>query len=502
MSFVLAGPNQEGRNRAIPVRLGPGIRSGKFLTRLSRGWCALSGRRCSSLAADRLDIRLDEIRFTREAGRRDRGSGRELFFGSSYFDRVPGAVACQGTVRSIRDTGHMRMETSNPVYLDYQASTPCDFRVIEEIGAKAGNPSSGQHAFGRERAGALDVARLQVAELVGGSGGDVVFTSGATEANNLAILGFPQLGRGASNRILVGRTEHPSVLAAAEISVSLGWEPVLIDSTSDGLLDLDHLEGELKKGAGLVSAIAANNEVGALNPVARIGAMAHEAGAVFHTDATQALSDVRIDLASDVIDLVSISGHKICGPQGIGALLVRNGLRDRMMPQLVGGGQEGGLRSGTQNVAGAVGLGLACELLLHEGPKERLRVAGLRDRLATKIRERIPDARFNGPSFGSRLAGNLNVTFFDADADAVMANAPGVAMATGSACSSSAPGPSHVLKAMGMSSDEAECSIRLSLGRFTTADEIDRASRDIADAVAHVRSFNSEAAPRLDALSQ
>lgn len=373
-----------------------------------------------------------------------------------------------------------------PIYLDYQASTPCDPRVIEEVTRalenSLGNPSSSQHEWGLRQRNALDEARARVADLVGVGASEVVFVSGATEANNLAIRGFCG-GTSAETvrRFLVPTTEHPSVIEAARVVSKQGWEVVWIGASSDGTIDLEHLESEARRGAGLISVMAANNELGGLNPIQEVASIAKSHGAVLHTDATQAISHPLSHV--DQADLISLSAHKIYGPQGVGALIVRNGLKRLLDPLIVGGGQEAGLRSGTENVPGAIGLGAASEIMGAVREEEAARTAVLRDQFAVKLVERVPETRINGPELDNRLAGNLHITLPTVDADVVIANTPGVAMATGSACASSAPAPSHVLKAIGMPDDEAERSLRLSIGRFTTKSELEAAVSQIGDSL-------------------
>lgn len=375
------------------------------------------------------------------------------------------------------------------IYLDYQASTPLDPRIeMGPLFSDFGNPSSGQHAFGQARTQGLESARRSVAEMLGASKSDVIFTSGATEANNLAILGF-RPARGLRSRLLASRVEHPSVLRAIELAESRGWEVGWLEVDSDGCVLLDSLDLELERGASLVSVMAGNNELGSLNDIAGISQLVRESGALLHVDATQFIG-VELGPLYEV-DMVSISSHKVYGPPGIGALIASPQARNQLSPLVVGGGQERGLRSGTENVPAAIGFGQACQLVANQLDHEVVRNRDLRDRLAGNLTLQLPDLRINGPRLEERLSSNLHVTVLGADAEAVMANAPGVAMATGSACSSAAPAPSHVLRAIGMPDDEAESSLRLSVGRFTTEAHIDLASERIVQAVGKVRKLTS-----------
>ena len=379
------------------------------------------------------------------------------------------------------------------IYLDYQASCPVDPRVADEMEpffrTRFGNYSSSQHAFGATQREAVELARSRVASVIDAENREVIFTSGATESNNLAIQGFARSGGGSVARAVTTSIEHPAVLKVFEALSSQGWEVAILSVDSEGRLDLDELQSALERGADLVSVAAVNNEIGVINPIAEIAKMSHHYGAKFHTDAAQAVGLIPINVVEQEIDLLSLSGHKLYGPQGVGALYVSSEFESQMEPISFGGGQERGLRSGSLNTPGAVGLGMACELLENDGFAAVDRIQSLRNLLAEKLSESIPSVRINGPGWGERHAGNLHLTFFGAESDAVMANCPGVAMAAGSACSSAAIAPSHVLTGIGMSAEEAECSLRLSLGRFTTEAEIDSAVNQIAAAVGRVRAL-------------
>lgn len=354
--------------------------------------------------------------------------------------------------------------------------------------------------MGKRMAGALSSARAQVASLIGAQEREIVFTSGATESVNLALRGaaawMARDGADGIPQLVTCATEHPAVLRTAGFLEDSGWRVTTLGVDEQGDLVLDELARALGSGPSLVSLMLANNEIGNIFPMREIARMCHEADALLHTDAAQAVGHLSIDVRELDVDLLSLSSHKLYGPQGVGALFVNQGMLDRIVPQITGGGQERGIRSGTPNTAGCVGLGVACELAKSELVDEAGRVAGLRDLLAKELEMSAGLIRINGPSFDRRLPGNLHVTFLGVDAEAVMANCPSVAMSTGSACSSSSPAPSHVLSAIGMNPNEADSSIRLSLGRFSTADDVRLAAREIGRAVAYVRGTNYGLEPR------
>jgi cysteine desulfurase len=383
--------------------------------------------------------------------------------------------------------------------MDYQASSPMDPAVVRAVTGAVGmfgNPSSGHHAFGQDAKAAMSSARAQIASLIGAESQEIVFTSGATEANNLALRGLRRRTSAERPLLLVSAVEHPSVARTVELLARHGWRVAEIPVDSGGRLIWDHLEALLEMGPMLVSVMAANNEIGTVYPLREIGELVGNVGALFHVDATQGVGSLPIDVDDCCIDLLSLSGHKLCGPMGSGALYVRSGAQGALEPLQVGGDQERGLRSGTENVPGIVGLGKACELVADNLESESARVRALRARLYQGLSDLVPDTRLNGPKFESRLAGNLHLTFFGADAEAVMANCPGIAMSSGSACSSNTLKQSRVLKAIGMPQEEAECSVRLSIGRFTTDDEVDQAAHEIAEAVNRVRLLTSSAVDR------
>ena len=383
------------------------------------------------------------------------------------------------------------------IYLDYNGSAPIDPRVVESmmaaIGGGTGNASS-THRFGRRQAAAVDEAREHVAAMVGGHPAGVVFTAGATEANNLALQGTVDGASANRPRILISAVEHLSVSRTASWLARKGWAKVdVVPVTAGGFVDLDALESLLETDVALVSVMAANSETGVLNPVTAVAERAHAVGAMFHCDATQSVGRMPFDLEDIGADLVSVSGHKVCGPTGVGALIgTRRGLR-RLLPVSQGGGHERGLRSGSLNVAGIVGFGAAARIATDERESESSEVITLRNRLTGALKTRLTGVQDVGDVV-QRLPNTANVRFEGADAEAVVANMDPVAVSTGSACSSGSIEPSEVLLAMGVSRDAAFESVRFSLGRFTTSADIDFAADKTVAAVKYVRAMTRETA--------
>ena len=381
------------------------------------------------------------------------------------------------------------------IYLDYNGSAPLDPRVAEimvpALTKGAGNASS-THRFGRRQAAVVDEAREHVAAMVGGLPSNVVFTAGATEANNLALRGAVEGASADRPRILISAVEHASVHRTARWLDEQGLAKLdFVPVTGGGFVDLQALEAHVDTGVLLVSVMAANSETGVLNPVAEIAERVHTAGTLFHCDATQAVGRLPFDLEHAGVDLVSVSSHKICGPTGVGALVgTRHGLR-RLRPLIHGGGHERGLRSGSLNVAGIVGFGAAARIATEERTFEAIRVAELRDRLTAGLKSRLSGAHDVG-DVTRRLPNTANVRFENADAEAVLANMDPVAASTGSACSSGSIEPSEVLLAMGIPREAAFESIRFSMGRFTTREEVDHAVESAAAAVEYVRTMTGE----------
>jgi cysteine desulfurase len=378
------------------------------------------------------------------------------------------------------------------VYLDYNASAPLDPRVAEVmmpmLTGSVGNASS-VHRYGRRQAAAVDEAREHVAELVGGRASGVVFTSGATEANNLALRGAVEAASAGRRRILVSAVEHASVARTARWLADRGLAKLdVIKVTGGGFVEPAAVDELIEDDVVLVSVMAANSETGVLNPVGEIAERVRDAGALLHCDATQLAGRLSFDMEALSADLVSVSGHKICGPGGTGALIGTRHALGRLSPLIHGGGHERGLRSGSLNVAGIVGLGAAARIAAVERVDESARVEILRDRLVAELEAQLTGVHQNGDT-SRRLPNTASVHFDGTDAEAVMANMDPVAVSTGSACSAGSIEPSEVLTAMGLSRDAAFESARFSLGRFTTDADIDLAAESATAAVRRVRSM-------------
>jgi cysteine desulfurase len=380
---------------------------------------------------------------------------------------------------------------SRPVYLDFHATTPVDARVLEAMlpyfSERFGNPASRQHAYGWEAQKAVDTARSQVAALIGASPLEIVFTSGASESNNLAIKGAVHARRSRGDHIITAATEHKSVLDSCACLEREGCRVTRLGVDSQGFINLDELRAAVTSRTILVSVMAANNEIGVLQPLAEIAAIAHQQGALFHTDAAQAAGKIPIDVARSEIDLLSLTAHKYYGPKGAGALYVRRTKpKIELTCQIDGGGHENGMRSGTLNVPGLVGLGRAAEICREEMPAESARLSALRDRLFAGLRE-LDGVRLNGPASDRRLPHNLHVSFDDVEGEALLMALGDLAVSTGSACSSGSQAPSHVLKAIGAVRERAGASIRFGLGRPTTDQDIDFAIERVTTVVRALR---------------
>ena len=338
-----------------------------------------------------------------------------------------------------------------------------------------GNPASGNHVYGWRAEAAVEEARERIAAVFGAESREVFFTSGATESNNLAILGVAEARGSVGRHIVTVETEHPAVLDPCQYLEAQGWAVTRLPVAKDGRLDPDRLRASLRDETALVSVMFANNEIGVVQPIETLASICRDHQVPFHTDAAQAAGRVEIDLAGELIDLLSISGHKIYGPKGIGALFVRRRRpRVSLAPRQFGGGHEGGLRPGTLPVPLIVGLARALEICAEERIQENARLLALKQRLYERIREAIPAIRLNGHA-DQRLAGNLNLTFEGIDGARLLLALKGLAVSSGSACASAKPEPSHVLRAIGLSEKQARSSLRFGLGRWTTSDEIDRA---------------------------
>ena len=378
-----------------------------------------------------------------------------------------------------------------PIYLDYNSTTPVDLRVLEAMlpyfTQKFGNAASRSHAFGWEGEEAVDIAREQVARLLGAETKEIVFTSGATEGDNLALKGVFEAYASKGNHFITVVTEHKAVLDAAHHIERLGGEVTFLPVNAEGLIDLRQLEAAIRPTTVLIAVMYANNEIGVIQPIPAISSIARRHGIPFFTDATQAVGKIPIDVNADGIDLLTLSAHKMYGPKGIGAVYVRRrDPRVRLTAQMDGGGHERGVRSGTLNVPAIVGLGMACEICEREMIAETARVAKLRDRLETGLLA-IDGARVNG-SREFRLPHTTNLSFPGVDGEALLAGlGKDVALSSGSACTSASMEPSYVLKALGVEDQLAHSSLRLGLGRFTTEEEVDYAIGRIRETVTRLR---------------
>jgi len=379
---------------------------------------------------------------------------------------------------------------ARPIYLDYQATTPVDPRVLEAMlpwfTEKFGNPGSVTHAYGREAEAAVESARGQVAALIGAEPREIVFTSGATESNNLALKGAARFHREDRDRVVTLATEHKCVLESAHALEREGFRVTILPVPLDGLVDLAALEAALDERTAIVSVMAAHNEIGVLQPLAGIGALCRARGILFHTDAAQAFGKIPLDVDVMSIDLLSVSGHKVYGPKGVGALYVRRRPRARLTPLVDGGGQERGLRSGSLPTPLIVGLGEAAEIAAREMTEEATRLRTLRERFLAGIRVAVPSVRLNGDPV-RRLPANLNLTFPGVGALELIEACPGLALSTGSACTAAEVEPSYVLRAIGVSDELARSTLRIGLGRFTSERDVDFAVDALGEAVGRLQ---------------
>ena len=380
-----------------------------------------------------------------------------------------------------------------PVYLDNQATTPTDPRVVDAMlpyfTEKFGNPHSRSHAYGWEAEEAMETARKQVADIIGANPKEIIFTSGATESNNLAIKGVAGFYKDKKNHIVTVRTEHKCVLDTCRHLEQDGFEVTYLPVSKTGLIDLDELRGAITERTLLVSIMAASNEIGIIQPMVEIGRICRENGVFFHTDCAQAVGKIPLDVNEMNIDLMSISGHKIYGPMGIGALYVRRRPRVRLHAQINGGGQERGMRSGTLPTPLCVGLGEACRIAKEEMATESERVRMLRDKLYRGLTSRFADLHVNG-DLDRGLPGNLNLSFAYVEGESLMMAIKDVAVSSGSACTSASLEPSYVLRALGVDEEMAHTSIRFGIGRFTTEAEIDFAIATIGEHVDKLRAMS------------
>jgi cysteine desulfurase len=385
-----------------------------------------------------------------------------------------------------------------PLYMDNHATTPLDPRVLEAMmpyfTGKFGNAASRNHQFGWEAESAVEIARGQIAKLIGATAKEIIFTSGATESNNLAIKGIAEMYRERGNHIITQVTEHKAVLDTCKKLEKMGYIVTYLPVSADGLIDLEDLrraivtEGPNK--TILVSIMYANNEIGVIQPIREIGKICHEKGVLFHTDAVQAVGKIPVDVIADNIDVLSLSGHKIYGPKGVGALYVRRrNPRVQITEQINGGGHERGMRSGTLNVPGIVGLGAACEICQNEMVGEAERERELRDYLREKLEKALDYTQVNG-NMEHHLPGNLNMSFVYVEGESLLMGINDIAVSSGSACTSATLEPSYVLKALGLGDEIAHSSIRFGLGRFNTKAEVDYVADKIIDVVLKLRELS------------
>jgi len=381
-----------------------------------------------------------------------------------------------------------------PIYMDNHATTPMDPRVLEEMlpffMEKFGNAASRNHSFGWAAEEGVETSRERIAKLVGATTKEIVFTSGATESDNLAIKGVAEMYREKGNHIITAVTEHKAVLDTCKRLEKYGYRVTYLPVQKDGLIDLDDLKRSMDDKTILVTIMFANNEIGVLQPVAEIGKLCRERGVIFHTDATQAVGKVPVDVNKQNIDLASISGHKMYGPKGVGALYVRRkNPRVQLAPIIDGGGHERGMRSGTLNVPGIVGLGKACAIAQEEMPQESCRLAGLRNRLRDRITGKLDEVYING-SMEHRLPGSLNISFAYVEGESLLMGINDIAVSSGSACTSATLEPSYVLKALGTGDDLAHSSIRFGIGRFNTEAEVDYVADRVIETVERLRELS------------
>ncbi|WP_442307486.1 IscS subfamily cysteine desulfurase [Terriglobus sp. YAF25] len=381
-----------------------------------------------------------------------------------------------------------------PIYMDNHATTPLDPRVLEAMmpyfTTVFGNAASRNHSFGWEAEQAVENAREQVAKLIGATAKEIIFTSGATESNNLAIKGIAEMYRERGNHIITQVTEHKATLDTCKKLEKQGYRVTYLPVKADGLIDIEDLKRAIDDKTILVSIMYANNEIGVVQPVAEIGQLCHEKGVLFHSDGVQAVGKIPVNVIKDNIDVLSLSGHKIYGPKGVGALYVRRrNPRVQISEQINGGGHERGMRSGTLNVPGIVGLGKACELAGQEMEEESKRLSSLRDHLRQKFESVLDYIHVNG-NMEHHLPGNLNMSFVYVEGESLLMGINDIAVSSGSACTSATLEPSYVLKALGLGDDVAHSSIRFGLGRFNTIEEVDYVADKLIDVVQKLRELS------------
>ncbi len=388
----------------------------------------------------------------------------------------------------------MRAVVKTPIYMDYQATTPMDPRVLEVMSPyfteKFGNAASRNHGFGWEAEKAVTESRKRIASSIGAKESEIIFTSGATESNNLALQGIARMYQKKGKHIVTVKTEHKCILDTCEALENQGLEITYLPVNSDGLIDLSQLVGEIREDTLLVSVMMVNNEIGVIQPIQEIGKVCREKGVFFHTDATQAVGKIPVDVEALNVDMLSMSAHKLYGPKGVGALYVRKRKpRVRLSPIIHGGGHERGMRSGTLNVPGIVGFAKAVELALEEMQGESLRLAGLRDKLEKELFSKLDHIYLNGHK-EKRIPGNSNISFNYVEGEGLMMSIPDIAVSSGSACTSASLEPSYVLRAMGRSDELAHSSLRFGLGRFTTEEEVDYVIKRVVSGVQKLRDLS------------
>ncbi len=381
-----------------------------------------------------------------------------------------------------------------PIYMDNHATTPLDPRVLETmmpyLTGIFGNAASRNHSFGWEAEQAVEKAREQIAKLIGATAKEIIFTSGATESNNLAIKGIAEMYRERGNHIITEVTEHKAVLDTCKKLEKQGFRITYLPVKGDGLVDLEELERAMDDKTILVSIMYANNEIGVIQPIREIGALCKSKGVLFHTDAVQAIGKIPVNVITDNIDVLSFSGHKVYGPKGVGALYVRRrNPRVQISEQQNGGGHERGMRSGTLNVPGIVGLGRACEIAGEEMETEAARQRELRDYLRNKLETALDYTQVNG-NMDHHLPGNLNMSFVYVEGESLLMGINDIAVSSGSACTSATLEPSYVLKSLGLGDDVAHSSIRFGLGRFNSKAEVDYVADKIIDVVSKLRELS------------
>jgi len=381
-----------------------------------------------------------------------------------------------------------------PIYMDNHATTPVDQRVVDAMlpyfHEKFGNAASRNHSFGWAAEEAVENARAQIARLINATPKEIIFTSGATESNNLAIKGAAEMYREKGNHIITQVIEHKAVLDTCKRLEKYGYEVTYLPVGKDGRIDLDDLQRAITPKTILISIMYANNEIGVIQPIQEIGKIAKEKGILFHTDGVQALGKIPVDVQRDNIDMISLTAHKLYGPKGVGALYVRRrNPRVQLSAQIDGGGHERGMRSGTLNVPGIVGFGKAAELCQNEMAEESIRLRGLRDRLKDTIFSKLDEVYING-SMTHRLPHNINISFAFVEGESLLMGINDVAVSSGSACTSATLEPSYVLKALGVGEDLAHTSIRFGLGRFNTQEEVDYVTNRVIEVVQRLRELS------------